>query len=988
MVPRIVLTRSGLISVNAVRLKAFEQITAANNSNFTKKFNTVKGTRVNTVRPIAVLSAIKGNKGNAVKASACWVWRPKHKVLDDVSRNNDFKLADERGLTCLFAKATPDESNLWHRRLGHVNFKTMNKLVRGNLVRGLPSKLFEINQTCVACQKGKQHRASCKTKTVSSISQPLQMLHMDLFGPTFVKSLMKKMYCLVVTDDFSRFSWVFFLATKDETSEILKTFITSIENLIDLRVKVIRCDNGTEFKNRVMNQFCEMKGIKREFSVARTPQQNGVAERKNRTLIEAARTMLADSKLPTTFWAEAVNTACRKPTLSFMRPFGCPIIILNTIDHLVVAGNQSNGNATTKACADVGKARVETVPDSEIPSTEEPRINQEKDASVNSTNNINTISPTVNVASIEDNVVDENIVYGCADDPNIPELEDIVYLDNDKDVGAEADMKNLDAFMPISLLACQNSQTHLWETISLLAQRLDGESVDEHLYRSMIGSLMYLTFFKADISLQYVLDYPKDSPFDLVAFTDSDYAGASLDRKSTIGGCQFLGFRLISWQCKKQIMVAHSTTEAEYITASNYCGQVLWIQNQLLDYGDSNEKKLIQMIKIHTDQNVIDLLTKAFDRMIHKGWLKWNVTAARDEIEVKTENADFVKIVDFLNANPIRYALTIHAKVKRKTIVISKSSGRRDLQFDDEDDETVTKEREDIMEMAATTVSSLEAEYQDTILGDAEAQTRFETASKQSNDPPLSRVNTLGSGEDRLKLKELMELCTKLSDRVHDLETTKTAQAKEIASLKKRVKKLERKRKPKTPEMNLFKIATFTRRSLDMDEVFKDVEGDAEHVISAVVDEVSTGDTVNTAGTEVNTASAPVTTDGVSVTTAEPITTASTLMKMRSEKSKVRGVVMQEPSKTATRPTVSPQQHDPKDNGKGKMVEQEKPLKKKDQVKFDEEIAQRLQAHMQAKLEEEERLAREREEDTNIAEWDNAQAMMDADYELAARIQA
>nr|GEV35252.1 hypothetical protein [Tanacetum cinerariifolium] len=142
-------------------------------------------------------------------------------------------------------------------------------------------------------EKKKQHRASCKTKTVSSISQPLQMLHMDLFGPTFVKSLMKKMYCLVATDDFSRFSWVF-LATKDETSEILKTFITGIENLINLRVKVIRCDNETEFKNRVMNQFCEMKGIKREFSVARTPQQNKVAKRKNKILIEAARTMLAD----------------------------------------------------------------------------------------------------------------------------------------------------------------------------------------------------------------------------------------------------------------------------------------------------------------------------------------------------------------------------------------------------------------------------------------------------------------------------------------------------------------------------------------------------------------------------------------------------------------------------------------------------------------------------------------------------------------------
>ncbi|GJZ83053.1 putative ribonuclease H-like domain-containing protein, partial [Tanacetum coccineum] len=154
----------------------------------------------------------------------------------------------------------------------------------------------------------------------------------------FVKSLIKKMYCLVVTDDYSRFTWVFFLATKDKTSGILKSFIIRIENLVDYKVKVIRCDNGTEFKNTEMNQ------------------QNGVTERRNKTLIEAARTMLADSKLPTTFWAKAVNTACyvqnrvlvvkphnktpyelfhgRTPTLSFMRPFGCPVTILNTIDHL------------------------------------------------------------------------------------------------------------------------------------------------------------------------------------------------------------------------------------------------------------------------------------------------------------------------------------------------------------------------------------------------------------------------------------------------------------------------------------------------------------------------------------------------------------------------------------------------------------------------------------------------------------------------------
>ncbi|GJR43310.1 putative ribonuclease H-like domain-containing protein [Tanacetum coccineum] len=213
----------------------------------------------------------------------CLVLSPDFKLLDEsqvllkVPRQNNMYSFDLKnvvpsgGLTCLFAKATIDESNLWHRRLGHINFKTINKLVRGNLVRGLPSKLFENDHSCVACQKGKQHKASCKTKLVSSISHPLQMLHMDLFGPTFVRSINHKIYCLVVTDDYSRFSWVFFLATKDETSEILKTFITGIENQINHKVKIIRCDNGTEFKNNDMNQFCGMKGIKREFSVARTP---------------------------------------------------------------------------------------------------------------------------------------------------------------------------------------------------------------------------------------------------------------------------------------------------------------------------------------------------------------------------------------------------------------------------------------------------------------------------------------------------------------------------------------------------------------------------------------------------------------------------------------------------------------------------------------------------------------------------------------------
>nr|GEW74849.1 hypothetical protein [Tanacetum cinerariifolium] len=179
-----------------------------------------------------------------------------------------------RDLSCLFEKASIYESNKWHRRLGHVNFKNLNKLVKGNLVRGLPSKIFENDHTCVACQKEKQHKASCKAKTVSSMNQPLQILHMDLFGPTSVRSINHKTYCLVITDGFSR------------------------------------SDNETEFKTHDLIKFCRLKGIKWEYSNAITPQQNEVAERKNMTLIEVAKTMLEYSFLPTTSWGEAVNTAC------------------------------------------------------------------------------------------------------------------------------------------------------------------------------------------------------------------------------------------------------------------------------------------------------------------------------------------------------------------------------------------------------------------------------------------------------------------------------------------------------------------------------------------------------------------------------------------------------------------------------------------------------------------------------------------------------
>ncbi|GJT11893.1 putative ribonuclease H-like domain-containing protein [Tanacetum coccineum] len=184
-----------------------------------------------TMEAVWLLEVIQNEKNSVLFTDTkCLILSPSFKLLDEnqvilrAARQNDVYSLDLKnivpsgGITYLYANATSDESKLWHRRLGHVNFKNINKLVKGHLVRGLPSKVFVNDHTCVACKKGKQHKASCKAKLERTIKKPLELLHMDLFGPVSVASINKKKYCLVVTDDFSRFSWVFFLATNDETN--------------------------------------------------------------------------------------------------------------------------------------------------------------------------------------------------------------------------------------------------------------------------------------------------------------------------------------------------------------------------------------------------------------------------------------------------------------------------------------------------------------------------------------------------------------------------------------------------------------------------------------------------------------------------------------------------------------------------------------------------------------------------------------------------
>ncbi|KAJ9552063.1 hypothetical protein OSB04_016108 [Centaurea solstitialis] len=1003
-------------------------------------------------------------------------------------------------LNCLFSKASVSESSLWHRRMCHMNFKNMNLLVKNNLVRGLPAKEFSSDDHCVACLKGKQHKNSHKSKEVNTISSPLQLLHMDLFGPTNVMSIGKKSYCLVIVDDYSRFTWVYFLRTKDETSGLIKPFVTRVENKTNLRVKVIRSDNGTEFKNADLNSFCEEKGIERQYSAPRTPQQNGVAERRNRTLIEAARTMLADSKLPITFWAEAVNTVCyvqnrvlivkskgktpyelfekRKPYIGFLQPFGCPCTILDTkthlgkfesklddgffvgyssqskalrvfnsstriieesdnvkcnentpnipgsgpnwlfdIDSLTNSLNMSysvNANSGTEQAHDTSPTfvmfPVPLVDTNDACTTEEKSADQTESESAEKTDDqpIEESSPYQNLEGIptleegpqwdqEPEVNDSNLgvdfteeplhltrtqknhpptlvigdiqspmitrkqsktltnphmsmisvflsqtepkkaydamkdpswieamqeellqfvlqhvwdlvdlpkghrvigtkwvfrnktdergiviknkarlvaqgytqeegidyddmdvksafLYGTIDeevyvsqppgfeDPKYPDkvyklrkalyglhqaprawydtlssyllknkfergvidktlfikrtktdmllvqiyVDDIIFGSTKDDMCKEfeelmhkkfkmSSMGELTFFLglqvkqkPEGIFINQSKYVASMlqkfgmndakpastpmETHKHLTADVEGEEVDVHHYRSMIGSLMYLTASRPDIMFavcvcaryqvrpkeshlhavkrifKYLkrqprlgLWYPNDSSFDLVAYTDSDYGGANLDRKSTSGGCQFLGGRLVSWQCKKQTTVSQSTTEAEYIAASQCCSQVLWIHNQMQDYGlsflqtpiyidnnsaisivnnpvkhsktkhieikyhfirDCNEKKIIQVLKVHTDDQYADLFTKAFD--VHGEVLSLIAQSMRTVLIAKSsmDSMCFIKdhnkvgyfkkdansegfedILDFLASSHIAYAATINPTI-------------------------------------------------------------------------------------------------------------------------------------------------------------------------------------------------------------------------------------------------------------------------------------------------------------------------------------
>ncbi|GJX42300.1 putative ribonuclease H-like domain-containing protein [Tanacetum coccineum] len=627
--------------------------------------------------------AFGGNPSRSVRITDKWLKSSTVSGKDNMYSVDLKNIVPSGGLTYLFSKDTLDESNLWHRRLGHINFKTLNKLVKGNLVRGLPSKIFENNHTCVACQKGKQHKAS--------------------------------------------------------------------------------------------------------------------------------------------YYEHQENE------------------------------------------------------DSKVPNTKEPIVNQEQDANVNNTNNINIVSLTVSAADIENIVVDENIVYGCIDDPNMPNLEEIVYSDDDEEVGVEADMNNLATNVPVSPIPTTRvHKDHPLEQIirdihSAPQTRRMTKNVTEHVEpKKVIQSLTDLCWIEAmqDELLQFKLqkvwtlvDLPhgnraigtkwvyrnkKDDREAIRLFlayaSFKGFIVYQMDVKSAflygtieeeVYVCQPPSFENLQFPdkvCKveKALYGLHQAPRAWYETLSTYLlengfrrgtiDKTLFIKK---DKGD------ILLVQVYVDDIIFGSTKKSlcveFEKIMPKRFqmssigeltffLGLQVKQKDDGIFISQDKyvADILKKFDFATvkttSTPIetnkallkdKEAEDVYVHLYRSMIgslmyltafmpnimfvvcACARDSPFNLEAFSDSDyarasndrksttrDETVYKEWEDRMERAATTACSLEAE-QDS--GDVEAQIMFEAASKQSNDLPLSRVNTLGSGEDSMKLKELMEHYTQLSELIQAL---------------------------------------------------------------------------------------------------------------------------------------------------------------------------------------------------------------------------
>ncbi|GJU11072.1 retrovirus-related pol polyprotein from transposon TNT 1-94 [Tanacetum coccineum] len=424
----------------------------------------------------------------AFRKSTCFVRDLQGNDLLTGSRGSDLYTISLQETTsstpiCFMAKASPTQAWLWHRRLSHLNFDYITLLSKKEVVNGLPKLKYVKDQLCSSCEMSKAKRSSFKTKAVPSSKGRLNLLHMDLCGPMRVASINGKKYILVIVDDYSRYTWTLFLRSKDETPEVLKDFLTMIQRNLQAQVITVRTDRGTEFLNKTLHAYFKEEGIEHQTSTPRTPEQNGVVERRNRKEV---------------------------------------LISKNHLHHSCSLGSSSDFR-----CLRSTQVLFQICPD---------------------------------------------------------------------------DVKTTFLTGPLKLggLCCSPEgfvdPDHL-EKVYLLRKALYGLKQAPRAWYDELSNFLMSKGFTKD---------PKDSLEPNRAFSDADHAGCIDTRKSTSGGIQFLGDKLVSWMSKKQNCTAMSSAEAEYVALSASCAQVMWMRTQLQDYGFNTNNKIPCTVRLITQ-----CLTKA-----------------------------------------------------------------------------------------------------------------------------------------------------------------------------------------------------------------------------------------------------------------------------------------------------------------------------------------------------------------------------------------
>ncbi|GJU11183.1 ribonuclease H-like domain-containing protein [Tanacetum coccineum] len=685
-VPKAVLTKTGIFPVNTARQNLSSQAATTSTArkvntarpivneirprnNFYKSHSPIRrpfnrtttpkanfsNQKVNTAEVKAV-SAVGGKRETAVKPSAgqnivlpslvgaaqkCLTMvlmlalgqrclPDENQVLLRVPRQNNMysfnleNIVPTGGLACLIAKATVDESNKWHRRLGHVNFKNLNKLVKGNLVRGLPSKIFQNDHTCVACQKGKQHKASWK-------------------GP----------------------NWLFDL---DYLTDSMNNQPVTVENKANKTAGPKEANNNTVKSSEAKNGG-EKPNVDSGPKTIKEPKY----QEDQAFLEELKRLKRQENEANDAAEAFRKDTPISIASPSRVFSAGGPDLTNNDQDDSQIPAleqiydNPSDGIFTNASYDDKGAVAdftyLETTMNIEPKKISQALEDEIYQMDVKSAFLYGTIDEEVYVSQ-PPGFIDPKFpkkvykvvkaLYGLHQAPKAwyatlstflfksgykrGTIDKTLFIKKDRNdiIFQMSSMGELTFFLGLQVqqkedgifisqdkyvaeilkkfdFASVKTVSTPFETQKPLTKDEEVADVDVHLYRSMIGSLMYLTASRPDIMyavcacfrfqltpktshlhavrriFRYLkgkpklgLWYPRVSPFDLEANSDSDHAGANLDRKSTTGGCQFLSRRLISWQCKKKTIMATSTTEAEYVAAANCYRQVLWIQNQII----------------------------------------------------------------------------------------------------------------------------------------------------------------------------------------------------------------------------------------------------------------------------------------------------------------------------------------------------------------------------------------------------------------------